>query len=89
MRPKYHLYRKVLYLVLLVSGISIFILLSARVPNAQAIDALPVAYWKMEEGVGTTVVDSAGNGHDLFLTSSPNTPQWSTDVPPLVAGDAH
>ena len=37
-----------------------------------------VAYWKMEEGTGTTVADSSSNSYTLTLT---NGPTWSTDVP--------
>ena len=36
------------------------------------------AYWKMEEGTGTTVADSSSNSYTLTLT---NGPTWSTDVP--------
>ena len=43
-----------------------------------------VAYWKMDEGSGTTVVDSSGHGHDQKFVSSPGNPAWSTDVPPLM-----
>jgi hypothetical protein len=31
----------------------------------------PIAFWKMEEGSGTTVVDSSGNNHPLTLTTAP------------------
>src|SRR5690242_15080244 len=57
--------------------------ISESTANTEPFDSGLIVYWKMEEGAGNRVVDSAGNGHDLFLTSSPSTPQWSTDVPPL------
>ena len=90
MKCKNKLSKRVLNLTLVTGWIGIFILLGIRASNAQAqggSDAGLVAYWKMEEGTGTTVVDSAGNGHDLTLTSPPATPQWSTDVPSLTGGN--
>jgi hypothetical protein len=33
--------------------------------------ATPIAWWKMEEGTGTTVTDSSGNNHTLTLTAAP------------------
>lgn len=35
-------------------------------PAPQAIDAL-LAYWKFDEGTGSSVADSSGSGHDLTL----------------------
>ena len=45
-----------------------------------------VGYWRMEEGNGTTVKDSSGNGNHGTLTTNDATdgvlhPVWSTDVP--------
>jgi len=41
-----------------------------------------VGYWRMEEGNGTTVKDSSGNGnHGTFTTNDTSLPEWSTDVP--------
>ena len=36
-----------------------------------------VSYWRFEEGTGTTVADSSGNGNDGDI----NNATWSTDVP--------
>jgi len=36
----------------------------------------------MDEGSGTTVADSSGNGHTLILADSPETPVWLADQPP-------
>jgi hypothetical protein len=33
--------------------------------------AEPIGWWKMEEGAGTTVADSSGNGHTLTLSVAP------------------
>ena len=37
-----------------------------------------IAYYKFDEGVGTTALDSSGKGYDATLI---NTPAWSTVVP--------
>ena len=37
-----------------------------------------VAYWKMEEGTGTTVADSSSNSYTLTFNAAP---EWSTDTP--------
>ena len=37
-----------------------------------------VGYWRFEEGTGTDVADSSGNGNNGTLI---NTPTWDTDVP--------
>jgi hypothetical protein len=37
-----------------------------------------VAYWKMEEGSGTTVADSSSNSYTLTFSAAP---EWSTDIP--------
>ncbi|MBI5653991.1 MAG: hypothetical protein HZC40_26610 [Chloroflexi bacterium] len=47
-----------------------------------------LAYWKMEEGSGTRVMDSAGRGHNQNFVSAPGNPTWSTDVPTLSGGNA-
>ena len=58
-------------------------------PPAPGPAASPVAYWKMEEGTGTTVVDSSGHGHDQHFVRAPGSPNWSTnDAPPIVGGNA-
>lgn len=36
-----------------------------------------VAYWKMDEGIGTTTLDSSGNGYTATLTGS-TAPSWTT-----------
>ena len=41
-----------------------------------------VGYWKFEEGSGTIIKDSSGNGnHGTFATNDTSLPTWSTDVP--------
>ena len=57
-------------------------------PPAPGPAASPVAYWKMEEGTGTTVVDSSGHGHDQHFADASAGPFWSTDAPPIVGGNA-
>ena len=37
-------------------------------------------YWKMEEGTGTTVADSSGNGHTLTFVDG-SSPSWSSTTP--------
>lgn len=45
----------------------------------------PIAYWKFDDGSGTTPDDSSGNGIDgSFLTPNPS---WSTDVPSAITFD--
>lgn len=50
-----------------------------------------VAYWKIEEGGGTTVSDSSGHGYDLVLMphllEPVNLPSWSDEVPPTTNAD--
>ena len=50
-----------------------------------------VAYWKMEEGTGTTVIDSSGHGHNLYFANAPANPTWPTptDVPTLIGGNSN
>ncbi|HWA51758.1 MAG TPA: LamG-like jellyroll fold domain-containing protein [Patescibacteria group bacterium] len=45
-------------------------------PTATPIPA-PIAYWKFNEGSGTTVSDSSGNGNTGSLI---NTPTWTTGI---------
>ena len=37
-----------------------------------------LGYWKFDDGVGETAVDSSGKEYNGTLV---NTPTWSTDVP--------
>jgi len=92
MKCNNNLSKRILSSILTTGWIGILLLFGIRASNAQAqggADVGLVAYWKMEEGAGTTVVDAAGHGHDLFLASNSSTPQWSTDVPPLTGGNTH
>ncbi len=41
-----------------------------------------IAYWKMEEGSGNTVVDSSGNNHTLNLGSETAAPSWDLSNSP-------
>lgn len=43
-----------------------------------------VAYWKMEEGNGGTLLDSSGNNHSLTIEGTPN---WSSNLPPTSVSD--
>ena len=52
-------------------------------------EAPPVAYWQMEEGAGTTVLDASGNGRTLTLAGDPSRPLWSTEVPTTTFGNSH
>ncbi|HEY3319276.1 MAG TPA: LamG-like jellyroll fold domain-containing protein [Planctomycetota bacterium] len=57
-----------------------FWVLALFLASAQAFceDGL-VAHWTFDEGIGTTAVDSSGNGYDGTLV---NGPVWTTGVPP-------
>ena len=44
-----------------------------------------VAYWKMDEGSGSTVGDISGNGNDLTIIGNP---LWSVNVPPTSVSDS-
>ena len=55
-------------------------------PSDQSKQSGLVGYWRMEEGSGTTVEDSSGNGNHGTLTTNDATdgvlqPVWSTDTP--------
>lgn len=47
-------------------------------PDDRSNDSNLLGYWRMEEGSGTTVADSSGNGNTATLT---NGPTFSTDKP--------
>lgn len=48
-----------------------------------------IAYWKMDEGNGSTVGDSSGNNNDLTIISNPSgSLSWSIDVPPTSVSDS-
>lgn len=46
-----------------------------------------LAYWKMEAGSGTDIIDSSGHGYDQHLEGPPYSPTWSTDGPTLNGGN--
>ncbi len=52
-------------------------------------DSNLVAYWKMEEGIGSTVVDASGHGHDLYFANDPADPHFAAypEVPPQILGN--
>ena len=50
----------------------------AAPPGANVIDGL-VAWWKMDEGSGTTTADSSGNGYTMTLVSG-YSPTWVTGL---------
>ena len=54
--------------------------------NAHVSILTPVAYWKMEEGTGTTVSDSSGHGHASLFPGGTSNPTWSSDVPSTISG---
>jgi len=64
---------------------------SASVTNTALLDPTLIAYWKMEEGTGTTVIDSSGHGHNLYFANAPANPTWPTptDVPTLIGGNSN
>ncbi len=41
----------------------------------------PISYWKIEEGQGNVIHDSAGNTHDLVMVANPELPSWMINVP--------
>lgn len=45
-------------------------------PTNEEVGAAPIAYWKFDEGTGTTAHDSSSNGNNGTLT---NTPTWQTN----------
>lgn len=47
--------------------------------TSHAVDADTVAYWKLNEGAGSTAFDASGNGHDATLTGDP-LPAWVDGV---------
>lgn len=53
----------------------------AQVPTQIVNLPAPIAYWKLDEGSGTTTTDSSGNGHTGTLV---NSPQWTAGI----SGDA-
>ena len=79
--------------LLIIGCISVSIALGIGAVDTQAqagnSDAALVAYWKMEEGSGSTVVDSSGHGHDQYLVSAPASATWSDDVPPLADSNGY
>lgn len=52
----------------------------AKLANNVPITATPVGHWKLDEGSGTTAIDSSGNGNNGTLTNGPtytgDIPQW-------------
>jgi len=64
------MYRKLIYLV------SFVFLFSVALTNpAKAADPDLVGWWRLDDGAGTTAVDSSGNGNDGALQGNP---QWVT-----------
>jgi hypothetical protein len=61
------MYRKSIFIISFVFVLSLF-LTSAAYPDADL-----VAYWKFDDGSGTTAIDSGGNGHDGTIEGDP---QW-------------
>jgi hypothetical protein len=57
-------------------GIPTFIPSSGLTLNTEEISPGPVAYWKFDEGTGTTAHDSSGQGNDGTLINSPT---WQTE----------
>lgn len=49
-----------------------------------------VAYWKMDEGSGSVLVDSSGNSNDLTMINDPefDSFSWAVDVPPTSFSDS-
>ena len=65
---------------LILSAVSV-ILLIASPAVVQAVALTPTYHWKLNDGSGTTAVDSAGS-LDGTLQSFDNLPaDWSTDTP--------
>ncbi|MBK9092169.1 MAG: hypothetical protein IPM84_05225 [Anaerolineae bacterium] len=49
-------------------------------PTPAVLDAPLLAYWRFDEGTGSSVADSSGNGRDLTLYNSPS---WTGSSAPL------
>ncbi|MGI6278198.1 MAG: DUF2341 domain-containing protein [Patescibacteria group bacterium] len=47
--------------------------------DSEEISPSPVAYWKFDEGTGTTAYDSSGQGNDGTLGTGSSTPTWQTE----------
>ena len=60
--------------------VALFASYKSRDLRAAATD--PIAYWKFDDGSGTTVTDSSGNGINGTLTAT--APTWSTDKPSAI-----
>ncbi|MBI5877317.1 MAG: LamG domain-containing protein [Chloroflexi bacterium] len=56
-------------------------------PAPTPVPGSPVAYWKMDEGNGQTVVDSSGRGRTQQFGSGTTAPAWATAVPTQVSGN--
>ncbi|MCC6190536.1 MAG: hypothetical protein IT318_16025 [Anaerolineales bacterium] len=57
-------------------------------PTPDPVPGAPLAYWTMNELNGTTVVDSSGNNHDLYLADALAAPTLSvTDKPTLLVAN--
>jgi CSLREA domain-containing protein len=48
------------------------------------VPGLPSVYWKMEDGSGSDVIDSSGNGYTQHFATPPAAPVWSGDAPALL-----
>jgi len=54
--------------------------ISANKCSVSATSANLEAYWKFDEGTGTTIADATGHGHTASLLNMEST-DWSTTVP--------
>ena len=63
------------------SGIVVVRYLSgnAASPSTEEIGTAPIAYWKFDEGIGTTAYDSTSNRHNGTLSTGTSTPTWQTE----------
>jgi NPCBM/NEW2 domain/Concanavalin A-like lectin/glucanases superfamily/Putative Ig domain len=51
---------------------------SVTMPVTVTVSSAPVAYWKLDDGSGTTAADSSGNGHTMTLFNAPGWPPASS-----------
>jgi hypothetical protein len=61
-----------------VSGV--FLLLTLSAPALFAQTNGPIAYWKFDEGAGTTTVDSSGNNHTGTIVGAGYVTGWSNSA---------
>ena len=50
--------------------------ISSNSPSAEELSPAPIAYWKFDEGVGTTIYDSTSNQKNGIFAAGTSSPTW-------------